>query len=366
MSWPRFPGLSAGRDFNRIRLRNSHVVSLFRQLEMLLGAGILLSDSLDLLRRRFPDRRTRQVLDVVHAEVAGARCRLSAALAKFPRSFPESLLAVVTAGENAGSLALAQRFGELAERLSYEAAHRRDLQRACAYPAASITLAIGLGMFLVTVTLPRIEDLLMSLGGTLPPLTRFELAVADWARDRFAGIVVALLIMTATACALRCNARVRRLLDRGFLRIPVLGTAYRDSCVALFCRIYRSLYLSSLTAPEILEACIPLSKNEAYRSAIRTARSQITHGGIAVSTALEQSGLFPPLAMLVIETGEQSGRLADALQRVSDYFQAQARERLDSAIGLLNPVLTLAVVAGAGAILIAFFQALYHLADVSR
>ena len=90
-------------------------------------------------------------------------------------------------------------------------------------------------------------------------------------------------------------------------------------------------------------------------------RGQVTHEGATLSAAFLRSGLFPPLACLAIEVGEQSGRIAPALERVSGYYSARARERLDTAIAVIDPVLTLAVVGGTAVILVSFFQAAYQI-----
>lgn len=350
----------------RTRLRPAQLTHVFRQLEMLLGAGILLADALGCLTQRFPDRRTRRVLGEIHGEVVGARCRLSAALARFPRSFPPSVVAVVASGEEAGSAALAQRFGDLADRIAYEAAHRREIRRACAYPGLAVALTVALMVFLLNVTLPRVEELLRSLGGELPPVTRAVVAAAAVARQAAVPVISTAAFAAAALLLLRRSPRPRRTIDGWFLRLPLVGTAYRELCVALFCKVYRSLYLSSQTAPEILEACAALSPNEAVRSSVHAARREIVHGGARLSAALDRTGLFPGIAVLAIQVGEQSGQLAEALERTSTYYQVRARERIATAIGLLNPALTLVAVGGAGLLLVAFFQALYQVAYVAR
>jgi type II secretory pathway component PulF len=354
------------RRLARTRLPPSQLVLFFRQLEMLLGAGILLADALACLERRFPDARTRRVLHRISGEVGGARSRLSAALGRFPRSFPPSVVAVVAAGEEAGSLLLAERFGDLADRIAYESAHRRQLRRACAYPVAALGLALVLLCFLLKVTLPRLEDLLASLGGQLPPLTRAVTTAAEIARRSVPWALGGAAGAAVLVSALRRWPRTRIPVDRGFLRLPFAGAVYRELSVALFCKIYRSLYLAGQTAPEIIDACAGLAGNAGFRDALRTARGAIVQRGVPLSAALERTGLFPPMAILALEVGEQSGRLADAMDRVSGYYQTQARLRLDTAIALLNPLLTLAVVAGAGLILAAFFQALYQIVYVAH
>ena len=156
------------------------------------------------------------------------------------------------------------------------------------------------------------------------------------------------------------DPRRGRRLDHWFLRLPIAGPIYRDATVALICKIYRSLHLANQPAPASIDLCSRLVGNRAFREGLAAARLRIIQDGVTLSAAFSRSGLFPPLACLAIEVGEQSGRMAPALERVSAYFSARARERLEAAIAILNPALTLAVVGGMGVILVSFFQAAYQ------
>ena len=357
---------TAGRWLARSGIPSRHLIQFFQQMEMLLSSGVLIADALGRLKDRYPDRRTRSVLREVHAQVAESRTRLSQALAGFPRSFPPGIVTVIEAGEEGGAAMLAERFGDLAERVAYQEANRKQVRNACAYPLLVIVMTIGLYLLLLGVVYPRLTDLLASLGGKLPPLTRGVIALSLAARRGWpapAGFLAGAPLLVA---GLRKIPATRLWLDQGFLRLPILGAIYRDLTVALICRVFSSLYRANKPAPEIVDLCAKLVSNEAFRRGLHEIREQITVGGSTVTRAFDQSGLFPPLACMAIDVGEQSGQIARAMDRVAAYFSARARERISASIAIINPALTLAVVGGAGAILISFFQAVYQIIYVTR
>ena len=347
-------------------LSYTHRVLFFQQMEMLLSSGVLVADALGHLAVRFPDRRVRRVVAAVQTEVSESRCSLSQAFAEFPRSFSPTVVAVIEAGERSGSAQLAQRFGELAERTEYEETHRRQVRRACAYPAFTALLAGGLCCLLLGVVFPRLADLLSSLGSELPPLTRGVILVATHARREWPMVAAAMISAPILMQASRQIPSVGLRIDHWLLRVPIAGPIYRDATVALICKTYRSLYLANQPAPASIDLCSRLVGNRAFREGLAAARRRIIQEGVTLSAAFSRSGLFPPLACLAIEVGEQSGRMAPALDRVSAYFSARARERLEAAIAILNPALTLAVVGGMGVILVSFFQAAYQVVYATR
>ncbi len=349
------------RFLARARIAPRHQIQFFRQMEMLLSSGILIVEALARLRDRYPDRRTREVLAVVHAQVSASRTSLSRALALFPRSFPPGIVTVVAAGEESGTAKLAERFADLAERLAYTQANRREVRNACAYPALVVLLAAGFYLLLLTVVFPRLAEVLTSLGTQLPPLTRGVIAASAAARRDWPALVAAFLGLPLLCVGLRQLPAAIGPLDQCFLRLPLLGPIYQDLTVALVCKVYRSLYQANKPSPEILGLCAHLTGNACFREGLRKAGTALATGRASLAQAFTQSGLFPPLACLAIDVGEQSGQLAQALERVAAYYGAQARERIRVAIAVINPALTLAVVGGVGLALLSFFQAVYQL-----
>ena len=347
-------------QLRRLKIARKHQIHLFRQMQTLLSAGILIPDAVGKLKDRFPDRRTRQVLQEVHARIVDSRGNLSQALGGFSRSFPVGVVSMIAAGEEAGTAVLAERFGDLAERLAYEYVNRREVAKACAYPALVIAMACGLYVFLLAVVFPRLAELLASIGGSLPPLTRAVIAASQIVRREWPLLLAAGAALPIALWALRKTPAIAVVIDRAFLRLPLVGAIYRNLTVALFCTIYRSLYKANKPAPEIIDACAKLVGNRAFSTGLENVRRRVATGRSTLSQALEDSGLFPPIACVLIDVGEESGKLAEALDRVAKHFAEEAKERIAALIAVINPVMTLLVVGGVGVIMLSFFQAVYQ------
>ncbi len=360
------PAGHARRFLGLTKISSGHLIEFFRQMEMLLSSGVLIADALNRLKDRYPDGRTRRVLREVHAQVAESRTSLSKALSLFPRSFPPGVVTVIEAGEEGGASMLAERFADLAERTAYEDNNRRQVWNACAYPLFVFIMAVGVYALLLGVVFPRLTELLASLGGGLPPLTRRVIAISHFVRTGLPALLALLIGIPSLAAGLRKFPSPGLLLDRLFLRLPFAGAIYRDLTVALVCKIFCSLYKANKSAPEIMDLCAKMVGNREFRRGLQEAGDQMTRGGATVANAFAQSGLFPPLACMAIDIGEQSGRLSQAMDHVATHFNARARTRIGASIAVINPLMTLAVVGGAGVIMISFFQAVYQIVYVAR
>ena len=360
------PAGSWDQLLNRTRITRRHQVHLFQQLEMLLASGVLIPDALKKLKERFPDRRTRRILSDVYDQVIDSRSTLSKALGFYTRSFPPGVVSVIAAGEEAGTAVLAERFGDLAERFAFEDANRRQVAKACAYPAFVVLLASLLYVFLLAAVFPRLTELLNSIGGTLPALTQDVISASFFVRRWWPLLVAAIIGAPFLAWIIRPMPGVGIMIDRAFLGIPLLGSIYRYLTVALICTIYRSLYKASKPAPEIIDACVKLVGNRAFAAGLEQVRAKVTSGGTTLSAAFDQSGLFPPLACVAIELGEQSGRLEEALERVARFYSREAKDAIASLIAVINPMMILLVVGGVGVLLISFFEAVYKVVYVAH
>ncbi len=343
------------------RIPYKYLILFFEELSMLLSSGVLISDSLECLALRFPHAKTQVIIRDIYKQVVDSKYSLSQAFSQYPKSFPASIIAVIEAGEQGGSSLLAQRFKDLSERISYEQSLRSQINRACAYPLLVVLLSLGLYGILLEVVFPRLADLLRSLGSDLPPLAKAIILFATISRRIWPFFLSLTILLPILIIFARKSSKFKKIIDKWFLRLPIIGEIYCFTKASLVCRVFKSLYICNQPTPYSLDLCIKLITNDALKSGLIRARFDITQNGSMLSTAFAKTGLFPPLACLAIEIGERTGKIAPALDRVSEYLAKQAKDRLEIAIAVINPILTLTVVAVAGIMLISFFQASYQI-----
>ena len=342
-------------------ISSKYLILFFEELSILLESGILLSDALECLSMRFPDRRTKLVINDIFIQIIESKSNLSQALSLYPKIFSSSIIAVVEAGEQGGAILLAQRFRDLAERLKYEQALKIQLSRAVAYPLLVLFLSLGLYILLLEVVFPRLSELLLSLGSDLPPLAKAVIYIASLLRKLWPLIIISLFALPIIISLGRKKLYFKNYIDSWLIKIPLFGEIYCTIKAALICRVFRSLYICNQPITTILDLCIKLVSNECIKLNLIKAKYEITQNGSTLSAAFAGTGIFPPLTCLALEVGERSGKIAPTLERISEYLTKKSKDKIDIVISILNPVLTLAVVGGAGVILISFFQATYQI-----
>jgi general secretion pathway protein F len=93
---------------------------------------------------------------------------------------------------------------------------------------------------------------------------------------------------------------------------------------------------SRLPLVEGLALTVPTIHNRALRAATADTVEAIRGGG-NLSTAFRRSGLFPPLLVYMVASGEAAGQLDKMLERAADYLEREFDTFTATAMSMLEP-----------------------------
>lgn len=321
------------------QLSASDMALMTRQLATLVRAALPLEEALLAVSQQSAKPLVQRVLAAVRSRVIEGES-LAAALGQFPRLFPEIYRATVAAGEQSGKL------DEVLERLAdYSESRdllRQRLQGALLYPIVLTMMSIAIVAGLLTYVVPKVVTVFESTQGKLPWLTRLLLAGSDFLRDF--GLWVLLLLGLAAVgfwrwlrdpvARHRCHALI--------LRSPVFGRLARGFNTARFTRTLSILTGSAVPVLEGLQIAAAVIGNLPMREAAQQAADRVREGA-AIGRSLGASGLFPPMTVHLISSGESSGRLEEMLERAAAQQERELDGMLDRIVGLLGPLMIVAM-----------------------
>jgi len=355
----------AGWQNRRIRATPRELIALFEQLELQLAEGVRTEDAIAALKDEFPSARIRELLAGVERTLTTSKGNLHQAFAEYPATFGPDVLAIIEAGQSGGAEELGARFGDLRNRIEFVTAIRQTIFRAAAYPAFVFLLVGFLIIFVMGNVFPKMVDLLYSLGATLPELTLNLIALSKFFEHNFVVLLALLIVIPGGAYLARRISSIAFYTDHLFLRLPLIGDIYRSLITALVAKNYRSLYLIHMSPPDALDLCGRMIKNRAVQAALRRVKSDVL-AGHSLGVAFKRVGYFPAIAAMTIQTGETTGRLETALDRVATFFEKEAQRKITTAVGLLQPVFILIAVGLVGTVLMSFFLPLISVMNAIR
>lgn len=336
----------AGAVGRRRGLGYGELAMITRQLATLVASGMPVEDALRAASQQTEKPRTERVLMAVRARVLEGHS-LAAALSAFPRSFPEIYVASVRAGEQSGHLDTV--LASLADYTEAQQETRSSIGATLAYPIVLAVVALLIVIGLLAYIVPEVVGVFDALDAELPWLTRALIALSEFIRT-WGLLVLALgvVLVVAARMALR-RPRIRYRRDARLLRLPVVGRLVRGADTGRFTRTLSILSGSGVPVLEALGIAVSVVNNRPMRESVERAAVQVREG-MSLHRALERSGHFPPMALHLIASGEQSGQLDAMLRRAADHQERETRMRVSMLTSILEPAVIL--VAGGVVLLI--------------
>jgi len=330
------------------KVSNNNLIVATRQLSILIQSGATVEEALrSIAQESNKDAVKRTFLAVRNAVQQGAS--LSDALAAHRRSFPDYYRSVISSAQGPD---MGDVLDRLATHLEKSRKLRRKLLSAMIYPAVLCVVALIVVVLLLILVVPTVVEQFDTLGEKLPPLTNFVIGVSEyfqnWWWATLIGIVVGWLILART---LKLKG-VKSFVDKGVLRIPLLGGLFRTVNSARFARTFATLTGAGATVPEGLLAAERAVSNAKFKTGVRGVRRRIEEGA-ALSGAMKETGLFPSMLVHMMASGERAGDLPSMAERAANYMEDELDNNATIALGLVEPLLIILLAIMVGIIVLA-------------
>jgi general secretion pathway protein F len=333
-------------------------LSLFtRRLATLVASSIPLFEAIGSLCEQEENGPLRQALVRVKERIAEG-ASLSRALAAESKIFGESYVSMVAAGEAGGALdAVLDR---LADFLEEQEQVRSKVTSALAYPILMIFVGGGVMLFLLTVVIPRIVTIFEDSKAALPLITIILIKASHFLQGYWwlpTALIVAAVPIYRKAIK-RDDLRLKR--DTFLLRLPIAGGMLQRLILSRFARVLGLLLSSGVPIMRALEITGEVVVNRVYRSFLRGVMEEVAQGG-SLSGSLKKSPLFPPLLVHLAGVGEKSGNLEEMLVKAGVTYEREFSARLTRLMGLMEPLLVLAMGLAVGIVVLAVLLPIFEL-----
>ena len=344
------------------RIRVADVALLTRQLSTLVRSGIPIEESLLAVSQQSEKPRVRSVVAGVRARVLEGRT-LAEGMAAFPTVFPEIYRATVSAGEQSGHL------DTVLERIADYAENRQILQQkirnAMVYPVLLTVICLGIVGLLLGYVVPEVVRVFEAGERELPILTRMLIAASDFLR---AWWWLMAIVIAGTAWGFRRWLRdpaARYRFDALKLRLPLIGRVTRGNNAARFARTFSILTASAVPVLEALQIAADVVINTPMRRAVQDAAVRVREGA-PIARSIGASKLFPPMLVHLISSGETSGELEAMLARAADNQERELDGVVNTAVGVLGPLMILLMGGFVFVIVIALLLPIFQLNQLVR
>jgi type II secretory pathway component PulF len=333
----RAPEMSGGLPTRNIRLSGGQIILFTEEMSDLLDAGLQLEPALRVMEGRKELSGIKSVASALRQQVREGSS-LSSALRLVSPSFGDLFCNLVSAGELSGSLP--QLLRRQATFLVAMDDLRKKVVSALIYPAMIFFLGIGLIFLFMTYLVPQLTSLFQKTGKDLPLLTKLLVQTSDFFSHYWWAIIAA-----AAAVVFGFLQFIRMPLGRTWwhttqLRLPLFGSVLRRRYYAQFSQTMANLIANGIPLLNSLRLMTSATGNVHLRRLTEQVVEMVGEGG-SLSRALQRVGEFPPLFIDMIAVGEQTGDLAQALERIGRRYDKELNISIQRLTSLIQPVVIL-------------------------
>ena len=341
----------------KIKLKDLAIFS--RQFATMIASGLTLLRSLTILAQQSENPKLKEVIGKVSVSVEEGKS-LSEALAE-QDSFPKLYVAMVLAGETAGTLDLVLL--RIADTMEKDVALRRKVKSTMTYPGVVLVMAVVLTSAMLLFIVPTFVGMFESLGGTLPLPTKGPAPDVDDPAQAVVHPVPRAGRRLAGYKRLRKIPRVRARLDAAKLKVPVFGNLFHKLALARFTRNLSTLLHAGVPILLALEITADTIDNAVISRAVADVRAAVRQGE-TVSKPLSNHPVFPPMVVQMVGVGEETGALDEMLGRIADFYDLEVEATTESLTAALEPIM-IAVLGGiVGAMVISLYMPMYKIFDL--
>jgi type IV pilus assembly protein PilC len=339
------------------RVGQSEIIYLTSQLAVMVDTGINLSTALRGIAEQETNPALKAVLTDLHARVEGGE-DFSTALARHPRQFDKTFVALIKAAEQTGKLS--EMLETVATYLRNRLETRQKIRAALAYPSIMAVLAVGVTIFLLTYILPKFEPLFSRKGVKLPRPTIIMMGLSDLLIDYWPGWIALAIAALVTYLVGRRTEAGRKVLDWIAIHVPVAGALNRKITISRSLRTLGTMVASGVSMLEAIRLTGEVSGNYYFERVWQRVLGGITQGERIVDS-LKGEPLLPPTLVQMIGAGEETGKLDTVLAKVSSYYDREVEISLKATTSMLEPLMICAMGFVVGGIALGLLMPIFQL-----
>lgn len=342
--------------FNRVS--NKDVVILSRQISTLFEAQVSALRIFRLLAAEVDNKQLAKILSDIGDDLQGGS-PISKALARHPKVFSQFYVNMVHAGEESGKLS--ETFVYLADYMDRTYEIMSKAENALIYPVFVVVVFFGVMALMLTLVIPKISAILTDSGQEVPVYTAIVIGISEFLVRYGFLVLIALAGGGVYLWQLSKTERGKLVLDSLKLSVPYVGDLYQKLYLARISDNFSTMLISGVAVVEAIEITGSVVGNAAYASILADVGTDVK-GGSSISDALGKHPEIPGIMIAMTKVGEETGELGKILTTLAKFYTREVMNAVDTLVGLIEPIMIVALGLGVGTLLAAVLLPIYNLA----
>ncbi len=355
--------VEGGRTINVVnifsKVKTKDIAIFCRQFYTMINAGVIILNSLDILRHQTQNKILRHAVGEMYESVQKGMT-LSEAMQVHHNIFPDLLINMVAAGEVSGTLDVVM--SRMATHYEKEHKINAKVTGAMIYPAFLGAIALGMIFFLLIFVLPTFQTVFEQSGVVLPLPTRILLGLSAFLNQYFLYIVLGCGLIGYFTVRYVKSDDGTLITDQLKLNTPILKTLFIMIYTSRFTRTLSTLLASGTPLIKALESVAGVIGNKVVKNALTMAIEDVKKG-VSLSVPIRNMGIFPPMVYYMISIGEESGSLDEIMEKTAAYYDDELESTIAAMLSLLEPLFILIMAVFVGGIVASIMLPVFEMSS---
>lgn len=336
--------------------------SFFHLLGVMVNSGIPMVKALRSLQAQMEKTPRMQMIVSQVADEIENGSSLSAAMLPFENVFSESEIGMVESGEASGQLS--NVLENIAKDTEKAYSIKSKVKSAMMYPVVIFCLLIVVVTAMMVYVVPKLTELFASVKGELPLITRIVVGISDFLRNHGLVLAASLLAIVVGLMMFKKTDTGKYAFDKFKISVPIFGKLFKMSYLSRFARLISNLMDSNVSIVRTLEITANSIGNEVYRKRLLLSVEDIKQG-IPLAENLNNSDLFPPMLVNMIDVGEKTAQLDEITAKVANFYEDEVDTAVAGISKIIEPIMLMIIGLTVGAVVAAIMLPIMSLANLS-
>ena len=317
------------------KVKLSELTTFCRQFSIMLNTGVPLLECIEILRQQPYSTYFKSILQVISEDVKGG-AMLSEAIDKHKKIFPDFFRSMVHVGEASGKLDTV--FVSLADYYESDAAIKRKVKSALAYPMILAMMTVGIVIIMLAFVVPTFRETLSSLELEPEGITLIVYNISDFLLEWW-QLLIAFIIIIGGAIFLFLRTKTgKRAFDVFKVKCPMIKRIQINLITARFARAFSLLLGSGMDMATALDKVSIILGNSYFEERFNEAAEDVRNG-VSLTNAFQKQNLFPQMLVQMVSVGERTASMEDVLGRSCVFFDEQVASSLNALTSKIQPVM---------------------------
>jgi type IV pilus assembly protein PilC len=284
---------------------------------------------------------------------------LSNSLANYPKIFSPFYINMVRLGEAEGKLSRILKI--LAKQMEKDHELIKKVKGAMLYPGIVATVLLGIGILMMLVVIPKLNDFFNELGMELPLTTRAAIEISNFLKNNLILCLLGIIVVFILIKLISKIKMLKKITHFFHLHLPILGPLTKKINLARFARALNSLTESGMSMAKSLETIAKVLNNFWFRQTLLNAAREIRRGKGLSQSLNKYKKLYSPMTIQMINTGEETGRLSEVLEKLADFYEKEVDYTIKNLSSVLEPAIIIIIGAAVAFLAISIIQPIYSI-----